>query len=798
MKLERALITEKDIMGAALLDEQSKPLWRIHEEEIAFLECIGSGSFGIVYKGRWRGTIVAIKEYFGSWSPGDEEVTEETSDVEGDKEDEERSRVKSALKCNWANRSAAKEMEALSRLRHPNLLLFLGAVETTGNCLLIVTEYLPNGSLWDFLHSGGLSRTMRWDSTTQVQMVKDIALGLNHLHASSYIHGDVKSPNMLITADMLIKVADFGTSTWNHRIDKFSEVDQSGEIMGSPLWSAPELLRGEASLSYAADVYAFGVVCWEVFSGCVPFDNLDINRMRFAVALEGRVPQMDRLRPETPNFLETIISRCFAPNPNDRPPIAELMKIITAFSVPAMAAFDVPLRQATTRPVPMSKPPFTASEGDLRVRYRAMGSDRGSGVSPKVFSRPLLETRSEHDLRKKLGGINSSRSQVESEIVQRRLIQRTNDMEMMLNKPSRDDLAQSAEALKSKITLQTIMPSVMRIADQAGISLGVISQRDSNSNKNVESMLIDSSEIELVDTLYVGASGRLVRLGVYKGKKVAMKSLIYVKAMDKKTAKEFVNEINALMNLRHPNLMEMKGFICSDDTSKLSMHIVLEYMSRGSVWDMLESYRQRLALAPENTLPPHMSPRLQLSLALDVAKGCAFMHSHTPPAIHRDIKTANLFIGDSWQCKIGDFGLSKFKVGSKATTRCGSPAYTAPEVLLGKPYNEKIDVYGYGMALFEIHTATLPFEEQESTIALMQSVAYEGARPEYNTPPETELDVFWRDLVNRCWDQDPEKRPSFNDIIIRLQAFCEGSFANHLETDKGDDADDVDNHDIKQ
>ena len=124
---------------------------------------------------------------------------------------------------------------------------------------------------------------------------------------------------------------------------------------------------------------------------------------------------------------------------------------------------------------------------------------------------------------------------------------------------------------------------------------------------------------------------------------------------------------------------------------------------------------------------------------------------------------------------ISDFGVSRvhpnksdMMIGSP-----GTPTYTAPEVFLGKAYNESIDVYGYAMCLFEIHTSDLPFENAESVVELMRAVAHGGQRPEWPVPAITDQDQFLRGVITKCWQQDPEKRPTFSEIKIMLQAYCD-------------------------
>jgi len=83
----------------------------------------------------------------------------------------------------------------------------------------------------------------------------------------------------------------------------------------------------------------------------------------------------------------------------------------------------------------------------------------------------------------------------------------------------------------------------------------------------------------------------------------------------------------------------------------------------------------------------------KLSFCLDSAKGFLYLHTRTPPIVHRDVKSLNILITSEWKALVSDFGLTKVKEAAKLDTRCGSPAWTAPEILRGEGCTEKADVF---------------------------------------------------------------------------------------------------------
>jgi serine/threonine protein kinase len=114
-----------------------------------------------------------------------------------------------------------------------------------------------------------------------------------------------------------------------------------------------------------------------------------------------------------------------------------------------------------------------------------------------------------------------------------------------------------------------------------------------------------------------------------------------------------------------------------------------------------------------------------ISMAYDVARGMAYLHAWSPPLIHRDLKSLNLLITDQNRLKITDFGMTRAKaviaggdqqLQTAMMTQCGTPYWSAPEVLQGKCYNEKVDVYAFAMVLVEILNAALPWTGNAMTI----------------------------------------------------------------------------------
>ena len=254
---------------------------QIKPSDISKAEMIGSGGFGAVYKGRWSGKYVAIK----------------------------------VLACDHLNAEAnaefKRELEVMVGLRSPQIIEVYGAV-LQGKQLSIVMELSPKGNLCQLLNR---DRNLTWPTKYNIGM--DIAYGLKYLHDRGIIHRDLKSLNVLLDNELNAKICDFGLA-------KVKTQSQSTTTMGGGagtiLWMAPELFGMRAKNTEKTDVYALGMVLYELLTHKLPFaDFLDGKKAEYVVPrwLENGE------RPEMPSYgdrnFKDLIQRCWHQNSGSRP-----------------------------------------------------------------------------------------------------------------------------------------------------------------------------------------------------------------------------------------------------------------------------------------------------------------------------------------------------------------------------------------------------------------------------------------------------------------------------------------------
>ncbi|KAM7516906.1 hypothetical protein LguiA_006489 [Lonicera macranthoides] len=257
-------------------------------DELHIKERIGAGSFGTVHRAEWHGSDVAVKVLT-------------VQDFHDDQ-------LKEFL----------REVAIMKRVRHPNVVLFMGAV-TKRPQLSIVTEYLPRGSLYRLIHRPTAGETL--DQRRRLRMALDVAKGINYLHCLSppIVHWDLKSPNLLVDKNWTVKVCDFGLSRF-----KANTFISSKSVAGTPEWMAPEFLRGEPS-NEKSDVYSYGVILWELVTMQQPWSGLGPAQVVGAVAFQNR---RLAIPPNTSPILVSLMESCWADDPSQRPSFKTIVETL--------------------------------------------------------------------------------------------------------------------------------------------------------------------------------------------------------------------------------------------------------------------------------------------------------------------------------------------------------------------------------------------------------------------------------------------------------------------------------------
>lgn len=269
-------------------------------------------------------------------------------------------------------------------------------------------------------------------------------------------------------------------------------------------------------------------------------------------------------------------------------------------------------------------------------------------------------------------------------------------------------------------------------------------------------------DIDFGDCLGKGKFG-VVFAATYRGVEVAVKVMELRQERQDLELWNFNKEISILEALEHPNIVTFYGAV-----QDVRYSCILTERCEGSVLDLI-----KLAEAKKFAI----TWKLLVAIAKDCAKACEYLHGVKPIIIHRDLKAENLLLDKDFRCRVSDFGLSRILEAAEngAYTLCGTPRWIAPEVYRGEVYTEKIDVYSYGVVLWELFCFSKPYDFVD-LINLPYLIACEHVRPgrQLHIPHD-----LWT-LMETCWDPSPHERPSFYEIVAKIEAIQQ-----NLELDFG-------------
>jgi tRNA A-37 threonylcarbamoyl transferase component Bud32 len=277
------VITEVKVTPKGPIDTVDKK-HRIQYYDLVFERLLSSGSFGKIYLGKWEGQTVVIKALEGTLTPKEEQ-------------------------------QFVREVEIMSRLRHPNVTSFYGACLEDGHACLVM-EYMEQSSLDNLLKEKSLT------AEQQKSLALDMAKGLLYLHNQGILHRDLKSGNILVNAAGTAKFTDFGLS----KIEAAS-VRTALERSNALPWQAPECFQFKAEYTAASDVYSFGVVLWELVTGKIP--TLDNSQLRDAATLGER----QAIPANTPEVLLALIKHCWVVDPLKRPDMKNVIQQLEAYQI---------------------------------------------------------------------------------------------------------------------------------------------------------------------------------------------------------------------------------------------------------------------------------------------------------------------------------------------------------------------------------------------------------------------------------------------------------------------------------
>ncbi|CAO2838289.1 unnamed protein product [Amaranthus hypochondriacus] len=256
-----------------------------------------------------------------------------------------------------------------------------------------------------------------------------------------------------------------------------------------------------------------------------------------------------------------------------------------------------------------------------------------------------------------------------------------------------------------------------------------------------------------------GITKGVYQVAKWNGTRVAVKILDKESCSDPECINAFKYELTLLEKVRHPNIIQFVGAV----TQNIPMMIVVEYHQKGDLRGYLEKKGR-------------LKPSKSLKFALDIARGINNLHVCKPdPVIHCNLMPKNILLDSGGQLKVAGFGLlrlskisaDKFQLADPGAGNRNASVYTAPELYNEEIFDKSVDAFSFAVILYEMIEGVYPFHPKPAEEAI-KIMCVERKRPTFkklkNYPSEL------KELIELCWSGEPSLRPSFAEIILRLDA----------------------------
>ncbi|KAL6845580.1 hypothetical protein ACP4OV_025075 [Aristida adscensionis] len=269
--------------------------WTVDRSQLLIGHRFASGAHSRLFHGIYKEVPVAVKFIR---QPEDEEDAELAAQLE---------------------KQFNTEVATLSRLHHPNVIKLVGACSSPP-VFCVITEFLSGGSLRSFLHKLD-HKSLPLDKIISISL--DIAQGMAYIHSRGVVHRDVKPENIIFDGEFCAKIVDFGIACEEAYCDPLSN------DTGTFRWMAPEMMKHKP-YGRKVDVYSFGLILWEMFSGSIPYEDLTPFQAAFAVFDKNVRPAIPA---SCPAAVRLLIEQCWASHPEKRPDFWQIVQILEKFKM---------------------------------------------------------------------------------------------------------------------------------------------------------------------------------------------------------------------------------------------------------------------------------------------------------------------------------------------------------------------------------------------------------------------------------------------------------------------------------
>ncbi len=620
-----------------------------------------------------------------------------------------------------------REAQAIALLKHPNIVGIYRVGEANG-LLYLAMEYIDGVTLEDELadyHRGG--QTMPAPEVNRI--IRQSCLALDYAHQQGVIHRDVKPSNIMLNKQGQVILTDFGLAL-------LTEVGTRGETFGTPHYLSPEQVVSSAGAVPQSDLYAVGVMLFEIFTGQLPFQAAH----PFDVALLHLTeppPEPRQLQPHLSPALEAVILKSLAKKPEERYPTGvaladALAEALQAEIAPTQPRAVVKVVVAPASPPPLPPPPPAPAEGKvIPTRYilaniRALLLAWTEGFSEQQLRQLYIDLPDFRPVHQQL-----ARTQGKANIIDRLL-----------------EYAEQTLQLDELLALARQHNPALYEKHQPYLELTSMGRRDLIG--------LDLGKYHLVERLGQGGMA-----DVYKAYQPGLSRFVAIKVIHSHLAdneellERFESEAMAVANLRHPNIVQVFDFDRLDNL----YYMVMELVDGPTLEVELKSYQAKNQPYP-----------LAETAAIFQALGSAIDYAHSRGMIHRDLKPGNIMFTARRRVVLTDFGIARFVDRPSYTVTnavVGTPAYMSPEQAQGEPIDSRSDIFSLGVILYEMLTGRIPFEG-DNAIAVILKLVSDSFPPPSALKPDLAPEV--EQVILKAMSKQPANRyPTAGEMALALQ-----------------------------
>ncbi|MFN8453278.1 MAG: protein kinase [Anaerolineae bacterium] len=625
-----------------------------------------------------------------------------------------------------------REAQAIAQVKHPHIVgvYRYGEVDTL---LYIAMEYIDGADLEAVL------ATYRADGETMPaaeasRLIRQVCLALDYAHSKGVIHRDIKPSNIMLDKDGNAILTDFGLALLDYQT--------RGEIFGTPHYIAPEQVVSSAGAVPQSDLYALGVILYEIFTGQMPFDAptpLEV-AMRH---LSDPPPPPRQINPALSPALEAVILKALAKEAQERydngTALAEALE--QALAGPNVEPQPGRVDSQARAPVPV------APETPLPRRPEAK---KGKLMTPHYVLKNIRALL-----------VEWTHSFSEAELRQ-----------LYLNLP---DFAPVQPQLAASSGKGEIMERLLEYAEQT-LQLDDLLALAREHNPHLyekhqpyyeyasvgkkELLGLSLGKYHVVDRLGQGGMA-----DVYKAYQPGLARYVAVKVIhghlvdNDEFIERFEGEAMAVASLRHPNIVQVFDFDREDEL----YYMVMEFVDGPTLEAELKARKEQQEFYP-----------LSETVTLFKALADAIDYAHSRGVIHRDLKPANIMFTPRRRVVLTDFGIARVAHGPRYTTTnavIGTPAYMSPEQAQGERVDSRSDIYSLGVILYELVTGRIPFEGDNPIAIVLKLVNESWPHPTAvnpTLPPPVEQ------VILKAMRKNPDERyQSAGEMAIALQQAVE-------------------------